>query len=145
MNVDSKEFDLKINNNGSYSVYINDKLWLQNGPTFFNGYGETWSTDSSKYPLVLSNVSYSSKPGLKKWHETQFTYHLGNTTTSVEVAIRLYNGDGYTYKVLFTQVPKHFSAFIVVFNLIFGHLNFTTLQLVLVLCCGRKTSSRTLP
>lgn len=100
-----EEFELKINNDSSYSLSINGKMWLQSGPTFFNGYGKTWSTDSSQYPLILKNVRKISGGDVsEQWQETQFTYGLGNTNTSVVAAIRLYSGSIYSSRVLFTQV-----------------------------------------
>ena len=106
--VGSTEFDFNVNANGSYSLSVNNQLWLQSGPTFFNGFGETWSTDSTDYPLVLVKVSSRYRNvDLEQWHETRFTYTLGNTSASVVVAIRLYEGDEFMSKVLFTQVINH--------------------------------------
>ena len=101
-----QDFDFRYDDKGSYSLYINGKLWLQNGPTFFNGYGKTWSTDSTESPLVLKSVTeLSGGDANEKWKETQFTYTLGNTKTSVIAAIRIYTASIYTTtKVLFSQV-----------------------------------------
>ena len=101
-----QDFDFRYDDKGSYSLYINGKLWLQNGPTFFNGYGKTWSTDSTESPLVLKSVTQlSGGDANEKWKETQFTYTLGNTKTSVIAAIRIYTASIYTTtKVLFSQV-----------------------------------------
>ena len=100
---EGKTFYFKIENNGSYSLYINSKLWLESGPTFFNALGETWSIGSTDNPLIPSNVrNVTGGSVVEQWYETQFTYRLGNTTTSVMAAVRLY--DGIYRRVLFTQV-----------------------------------------
>ena len=101
-----REFDFRHDDKGSYSLYINNKLWLENGPTFFNGYGKTWSTNSTDYPLLLKSVTQLSGGDVyEQWKETQFTYTLGDTKTSVIAAIRIYTKSIYTTtKVLFSQV-----------------------------------------
>ena len=101
-----KEFDFIFDSEGAYALYINGKLWLENGPTFFNGFGRRWSTNDLDYPIVLRNVKTVTGVDIgEHWQERQLTYSLGDTNTTVIAAIRVYTSSIYTTtKVLFRQV-----------------------------------------
>ena len=101
-----KEFDFRLDSEGAYALYINSKLWLENGPTFFNADGKTWSVDDPNNPLVLRNVSSISGGDVyEKWQERQLTYSLGDSDITVTAAIRIYTYSIYPVtKVLFRQV-----------------------------------------
>ena len=105
VNTESSSFEFQVNKAGSYTLNIDGKKWLESGPIFFNGYGKTWSTDSVDRKLVLRNVTTISGGDVtEQWRETQFTYSLGDTKTSVVAAIRLFSGSVDSSRVLFTQV-----------------------------------------
>lgn len=101
-----KEFDFRLDSEGAYALYINSKLWLENGPTFFNADGKTWSVDDPNNPLVLRNVSSISGGDVyEKWQERQLTYSLGDSDITVTAAIRIYTYSIYPVtKVLFRQI-----------------------------------------
>ena len=136
-------FDFKVSTTKSdYALYINGKLWLESGPTFFNGAGQTWSTDSSDFPLVLTKVNIVSGGGAtEQWKETQYTFSMGNTTDSVMAAIRLYTGSVYSSRVLFTQVRLGCNEGLNIkktddFLITFRHIFLRWLDAVFFFCAG---------
>ena len=102
-NVAADVFDFRIKDDGSYALSADGKLWLESGPTFFNGFGKTWSTNSSANPLMLKKVTKQNGTApTEKWAKTMFQYELGDTNTTVIATVMLYSGvcgSG----VLFTQ------------------------------------------
>ncbi len=71
-----------VDESGSYTITINNQLWLRSSRTAIYVDDRWYSTENKSLPLVNITFAEGIDPNLGNWNETKLTYNLVRHETS---------------------------------------------------------------
>ena len=86
----SDDLSITIFTNGSYSINVNGKPWLNSAPTYFNANNRTYSAADGTLKLVETSAT-SGTDRVGAWQSTSFVYQIsGVRSAKITAVIKVY-------------------------------------------------------